>query len=300
MSSAPPPSRPRVFGLDASLGSIEPGKTASLILLTANPLDDIGNTTKITAALNRGYHDRAALDKLLAEAKSLASDEPAAAAAPAGKGAVTLELPGDQVARGRYKVKFGNFDAGTEDFLITKTADGLHLIAHNQPKGGMQLPILVTLHLNPDRSFKSGSYQQLVADSGRAQYELRDNTLHATATRKGQALDPQALPVPDDASLTALRLHLRLHEPRRPQPQARRGAPAHLRLLRLPRLAMGHEPHDHQREPDTTLKRPDGKEVPAQRYDTLLKTPVGEFKARPGPTRTTSFSRACSSCPSAR
>jgi imidazolonepropionase-like amidohydrolase len=56
------------------LGTVENGKLADLVLLDANPLDDIHNTQKIDAVVVNGrYLDRRALDKLLADAASSAS-----------------------------------------------------------------------------------------------------------------------------------------------------------------------------------------------------------------------------------
>jgi imidazolonepropionase-like amidohydrolase len=56
------------------LGTIEQGKSADLVLLDANPLEDIRNTRKIRAVILRGkFLDRAALDNLLADEKSFAS-----------------------------------------------------------------------------------------------------------------------------------------------------------------------------------------------------------------------------------
>jgi hypothetical protein len=55
-------------------GSIEPGKRADLILLTANPLTDVRNTQKIAAViLNGRYLDRAALDRLVAGVETAAA-----------------------------------------------------------------------------------------------------------------------------------------------------------------------------------------------------------------------------------
>jgi imidazolonepropionase-like amidohydrolase len=62
----------RVLGLADSLGRIEPGKLADLLLLDANPLEDIRNTRKIRAVVADGrLYRRADLDRLLAEVEGL-------------------------------------------------------------------------------------------------------------------------------------------------------------------------------------------------------------------------------------
>ncbi|HZO23797.1 MAG TPA: hypothetical protein VFB37_14945, partial [Steroidobacteraceae bacterium] len=58
---------PAVF-LDrlADMGTVERGKLADLVLLDANPLDDIANTRRIRAVVLAGkYFDRQALDHML-------------------------------------------------------------------------------------------------------------------------------------------------------------------------------------------------------------------------------------------
>jgi imidazolonepropionase-like amidohydrolase len=56
-----------------SLGTVTKGKLADLVLLDANPLTDITNTTQIRAVVANGrYFDRAALDGLLTEIKNKA------------------------------------------------------------------------------------------------------------------------------------------------------------------------------------------------------------------------------------
>ena len=56
----------RFLGMNETLGTVEQGKLADLVLLDANPLDDIRNTQKIAAVVVNGrYLSRADLDKLL-------------------------------------------------------------------------------------------------------------------------------------------------------------------------------------------------------------------------------------------
>ena len=56
----------RYFGWEQNMGTVEVGKAADLVLLDANPLEDIHNTTRIAAVFLRGRHlDRATLDQML-------------------------------------------------------------------------------------------------------------------------------------------------------------------------------------------------------------------------------------------
>jgi imidazolonepropionase-like amidohydrolase len=63
----------KFLGAADSLGTVETGKVADLVLLDRNPLTDIRNTRRIRAVvLNGRYLDRADLDKLLASAETAA------------------------------------------------------------------------------------------------------------------------------------------------------------------------------------------------------------------------------------
>src|SRR5262249_5358803 len=54
------------LGRQADLGTVDKGKLADLVLLDANPLEDIANTRKIRAVVLAGkYFDRRALDRML-------------------------------------------------------------------------------------------------------------------------------------------------------------------------------------------------------------------------------------------
>ena len=63
----------RYLGASDSLGSVAVGNLADLLLLDANPLEDIHNTTKISAVvLNGRLLDRSDLDALLARVEAAA------------------------------------------------------------------------------------------------------------------------------------------------------------------------------------------------------------------------------------
>jgi hypothetical protein len=62
------------FGLDKTLGTIDVGKIADLVLLDASPLQDIRNTQRINTVISNGrLLDRKALDKMLADAQGAAN-----------------------------------------------------------------------------------------------------------------------------------------------------------------------------------------------------------------------------------
>ncbi len=66
----------KFLGMEDRLGTIEKGKLADMVLLDANPLDDIRNTQKIAAVVVNGrYMSRAELDKMLGDVERAAKAE---------------------------------------------------------------------------------------------------------------------------------------------------------------------------------------------------------------------------------
>ena len=69
---------PAVFlGREMDFGGVAVGRIADLVLLDANPMDDVANARKISAVIRGGqFLDRAALDLLLAQARAAAKAVP--------------------------------------------------------------------------------------------------------------------------------------------------------------------------------------------------------------------------------
>ncbi len=64
----------RFMGKDGRLGTIAAGKAASLVLVRANPLENIRNAAQVETVFLRGrYFSRADLDRLLKEARDAAA-----------------------------------------------------------------------------------------------------------------------------------------------------------------------------------------------------------------------------------
>lgn len=204
----------------------------------------------------------------------------ASCSSPPAEQQAELSLPGEVVQRGRYVAKLGPWDAGSEDFLVTKTAAGYHLMAHGWPNSAFDTPALLTVHVGPDFSFRSAEWRRLSGDQVTAEYTTDGGSIRAEASQAGQVLPAQSLKLPDGAII------------------ATPSYASDLFLVGVARLAVGEKktfqsvsfgypswqmsvaPLTLGREPDTDLARPDGSKVRARCYASRIQTPRGTFNGR--------------------
>ncbi len=272
----------RFFGVGDRLGAIDAGKTASMLLVAADPLRDVQNARDVQGVFLRGrWFDRAALDGVLAQvrerARGVLTGDAAAAAAGEGETQAPLQLPGEVVARGRFASSFNGQPSEREEFLITKSADGYHVAARVTPLSTFSQPSHSELHYGPDLVFRHGTYAAGTKPVVAARYALRDGKLVANAKRGDKELPETVLELAEGAVVggpasafefaTHGRLQLAVDE-ERVYASAGFGYPdwkPSTTQVRLKRLA------------DTTLELA-GQQHPAKHYEVSFKIPMGEFR----------------------
>lgn len=187
----------RFLGVEKRLGSVETGKTASLILTRKNPLENVGNAAEIEAVFARGrFFNRAALDQLLREAR----DEVATRSADP-KRTVTFKLPGVVVARGRYNLFYEQYNDGAEDFVITRDGETYHYKAvRNQPGFG-RYPTVFSGTWTSEFRLMSAGVEPLVLLATTEQYTVAGGRLRGNAKRQDSVLSETDVPFSDRAAL---------------------------------------------------------------------------------------------------
>ncbi len=174
-------------GVADRLGTVEAGKTASMVLLAADPLEDVANVSRVAGVVLRGrYLDRGALDEIVAGVKASVAE----AAAPLEE---ALELPGEVVARGRYRMTWGGRYAGEEDFLVTRDEGGWWIGAADRPAGGFQQPSRTVLRVDSGFEFVSATWKQGNVEAG---YSRLGDRILTEASRGGEKEEPAIRTLP--------------------------------------------------------------------------------------------------------
>ena len=213
----------------------------------------------------------------------------------------------------RYRMKFGKFDAGSEEFLITKTDDGYHIVANSNPKGGMQPPSRSHIVLDNGRKVRSATWESVTEDAVRAEYTVEGGMIRAKARKvesgaaaKGPAADTPAAdkPVADQPAASAPAADEPESQDFRiegPSMLALPATPGDFSTLYVAGLKVGEKfegksvmwgqfgwgiaaaPYTAERRPDETLKHRDV-EITVHRYAGVLTTPAGKLRSTPGST----------------
>ena len=187
----------RFLGVESRLGTVEIGKTASLVLTRKNPLADVRNAAAIEAVFARGrYFDRAALDALLAAAR-----EDILTRSPDPVRKAQLSLPGEVVARGRYALSYGPYMDGTEEYLITRDGPVYRYAALRRQPGFGRFPLLQTGEWNTDFTPVAGALDPFVLLPTVARYEVRMNQIIIRAFRQEKTLRVSNAPLPAGSAL---------------------------------------------------------------------------------------------------
>lgn len=265
----------RFCGVGDRLGSVTEGKTASLVLLNANPLSDITNAKQIEAVFLRGrYFDRPRLNKLLREAsKQIVRAAPADAA-------VTLEVPGKELIRGRYTSTFNEMDAGDEEFVISRDDDGFHLIAHVRPKGGWAFPSVTKMHVDPAYSLRILNWREMKKEPTEAKWVAQDGKVEGQASLAGGTTESQSFTLPENAVISGPASAMEFFA-NNLQPLAV-GETKDLRVA-----GFGYEGWKMQiatakltRKPDADLTLANGRIVKARYFESTMQIPIGMIETR--------------------
>ncbi len=269
----------RFCGVEDTLGSVAVGKSASFVLVRRNPLDDIANASEIDSVFLRGNHlDRARLDEIVDQVARTVS----AAAPVEAEMEVKVELPGEVIHRGRYAMKFGEYDAGTEDFVITRDESGFHIMSHSRPMGGPQPPSKVTINYGLDLTFQTAEYETLTQEPLRASYTREGQTIRVRAEQGDGEPQTQEMELPDGAIMAGPAMAAEFITM-----QAADLQEGQTREFKLGSFGRAVPPwtitlidYTLTRESDTTLTRADGSAVPVRLYSFSFEAASMEFKGQ--------------------
>lgn len=169
----------RFLGREDEFGTIAAGKTADLVLLDANPLEDISNTRKIDAVVYRGkLYDRSAFDAMLSKIQALANKKDVGDVLEA-----TMKEKGVNAAIRQYReLKSTQPDSYDFDDVYALSGVGRDLMKAKKVQDAIQI-----FQLNTKEFPKSWwAYDDL----GDAYVEAGEKELAVKSFKKSQQLDP--------------------------------------------------------------------------------------------------------------
>lgn len=169
----------RFLGREGDLGTVAPGKIADLVLLDANPLENINNTRKIAAVLYRGkLYDRSVLNAMLSKIQALASKKDVADVLEP-----TMREKGVDAVISQYReLRSTQPDSYDFDDVYALSGVGRHLMKAKKVQDAIQI-----FQLNTEEFPKSWwAYDNL----GDAYVYASEKELAVKSFEKSQQLDP--------------------------------------------------------------------------------------------------------------
>jgi imidazolonepropionase-like amidohydrolase len=161
----------RFMGRENELGTIEKGKLADLVLLDANPLDDIANTRKIAAVVLGGrLFPKASLDGMLTKIEALASKGRISVADVLAK---TIEDQGGDAAVTQYR-ELKSTQPGAYNFNEAQLNElGNQLLSRKRVKDAIKI-LQLNVEAYPKSSNVYDSLGKAYSDNGDAQQALEN------------------------------------------------------------------------------------------------------------------------------
>ncbi|MBI4612875.1 MAG: amidohydrolase family protein [Planctomycetes bacterium] len=190
----------RFCGVADRLGTVEEGKTASLVLLRKNPLEDAGNCASIDGVFLRDrYLDRAALDQMLADLRADVE-----AATPSTPPETRLEIPGptNHVTRGHYRISSDAGWTGAEDALLAETDGGFEVRLRHAPGGDFAVASDLVVRVDRDCRFQSAEWTAHTRISFKGETSVADGMVTGRGMRGDDVVGERGVPFPEGTLVT--------------------------------------------------------------------------------------------------
>jgi len=199
----------RFCGVDDRLGTVEVGKTASLLLVRSDPLTDIRHVGEIEAVVLRGrVLDGAELDRLRSgTTPAPPTPEPESTDAADDEWTVSMELPGTITHSGTHRLRFEQWAAGQERFAISRDdrsreRGATHAAGHIMPSTAAYPESFTKVVLDESGAFASAIWRQRGTPGSEAEYRLDGRTLMVRGRRGDGEWEHAELTLPENAFIS--------------------------------------------------------------------------------------------------